>query len=414
MNIDLITGKAPGNPTPGLKTGGAGESENPDSFSRTMEKVQQKSTGNSDAAAGPGKGVRGGMEAPPAEPVETTKHHDNDKAMQGMGFSDDLPKGLLSISVKQDRLPGHQPDADEDGASEQASVAPWLLAVPDARLPDGHPTAGLVTAKSAIEAHRPTLAVNGNLSRQGEVTPPALEKTTTINGSIATTNPEQERLQEHRDSHFLTGRHNSAGQATAPAGEGGLPTVRDIDVVETASRPHSAVQPDTPALPATAQQPGATTVRATLGTEPAHSLPLTAAIDSDGWGEEFGQRMATLAIRGDNRVSLHINPRELGPVTVDLKIVDNQAQLHFVSHHNQVRQAVEQAIPQLREALGEQGISLGEATVSQQQQGGNTNGDPGDRPASPTIEAVTEGDTADRGAAPMAMTIDDGHLSLYI
>ncbi|HSP58479.1 MAG TPA: flagellar hook-length control protein FliK, partial [Halomonas sp.] len=44
------------------------------------------------------------------------------------------------------------------------------------------------------------------------------------------------------------------------------------------------------------------------------------------------------------------------------------AQLQFLSANAQVRGAVEQAIPQLREALAEQGISLGDTSVGEQRQ----------------------------------------------
>ncbi|MFD1690747.1 flagellar hook-length control protein FliK [Azotobacter chroococcum] len=44
------------------------------------------------------------------------------------------------------------------------------------------------------------------------------------------------------------------------------------------------------------------------------------------------------------------------------------AQAQFLSAHPQVRAAVEQAIPQLREALAEQGIALGETSVGERQQ----------------------------------------------
>tara|TARA_R100001126_G_C4706675_1_gene92772 strand:- start:19 stop:351 length:333 start_codon:yes stop_codon:yes gene_type:complete len=63
---------------------------------------------------------------------------------------------------------------------------------------------------------------------------------------------------------------------------------------------------------------------------------------------------------------MKLHPAELGPLSISLKMTEHGAQAHFLSAHAQVRQVVEQAIPQLREALAEQGISLGETSVGEQ------------------------------------------------
>ncbi|WP_410594391.1 flagellar hook-length control protein FliK, partial [Bacillus sp. SIMBA_074] len=53
-------------------------------------------------------------------------------------------------------------------------------------------------------------------------------------------------------------------------------------------------------------------------------------------------------------------------MSISLKMTEHGAQAHFLSAHAQVRQVIEQAIPQLREALAEQGISLGDTSVGEQ------------------------------------------------
>jgi flagellar hook-length control protein FliK len=57
-----------------------------------------------------------------------------------------------------------------------------------------------------------------------------------------------------------------------------------------------------------------------------------------------------------------------------LKISDNQATAVFTSPHSAVREAVENAMPKLREILADNGIALGNTTVSDQpQRDGNAN-----------------------------------------
>ncbi len=110
---------------------------------------------------------------------------------------------------------------------------------------------------------------------------------------------------------------------------------------------------------------------------------LAAPVTSSAWPQQLGQQLVQISQRGgDQLVQLHLNPAELGPLSISLKFGDQGAQAHFLSAHAQVRQVLEQAIPQLREALAEQGISLGETSVGEQrdpnaqafaQSGGNQN-----------------------------------------
>ncbi len=116
---------------------------------------------------------------------------------------------------------------------------------------------------------------------------------------------------------------------------------------------------------------------------PATAFTLQAPVATAPWQQQLGQQMVGLAQRGDQHMELHLNPRELGPLSVSLKLDDQGAQAHFFSSQATVRGAVEQAIPQLREALAEQGIALGEAMVGEHRQGfaGNGDGQPGERGA---------------------------------
>ena len=72
--------------------------------------------------------------------------------------------------------------------------------------------------------------------------------------------------------------------------------------------------------------------------------------------------------------SLTLNPPDLGPLQVELKVANSQATANFTAAQPEVRQALEAAMPKLREMLGEAGIQLGQASVSagtpDNQQGG--------------------------------------------
>jgi len=102
-------------------------------------------------------------------------------------------------------------------------------------------------------------------------------------------------------------------------------------------------------------------------------------VTHDRWGDEFNQKITWLAGTKDQSAELHLNPPQLGPMDVVLKVSGDQATALFTSAHAAVREAIEQALPKLREMMAESGIMLGNATVSDQSQ--NRQSEPDSRPA---------------------------------
>ncbi|MCU6502357.1 flagellar hook-length control protein FliK [Rugamonas sp. A1-17] len=61
---------------------------------------------------------------------------------------------------------------------------------------------------------------------------------------------------------------------------------------------------------------------------------------------------------------MELNPPDLGPLQVVLSVNKDQATAAFSSAQPEVRQALEAAMPKLREMMSDAGIQLGNATVS--------------------------------------------------
>lgn len=95
-----------------------------------------------------------------------------------------------------------------------------------------------------------------------------------------------------------------------------------------------------------------------------NSLVLATAVGNSEWQDGLGQQVIDMITRGEQQVDLQLNPVELGPLSISLNLNDGNTQAQFQSAHASVRAAVEQALPQLREALASQGIALGQASVS--------------------------------------------------
>lgn len=86
-------------------------------------------------------------------------------------------------------------------------------------------------------------------------------------------------------------------------------------------------------------------------------------VGSSEWGKALGQQLVQMGQGGHEVAELQLNPPGLGPLKVTLSMNDHQVQAMFVSAHSSVRAAVEAALPQLRAALADSGISLGDTSV---------------------------------------------------
>ncbi|MEP6606662.1 MAG: flagellar hook-length control protein FliK [Nitrosospira sp.] len=93
-------------------------------------------------------------------------------------------------------------------------------------------------------------------------------------------------------------------------------------------------------------------------------LSLEPRLGATGWDNALGQKVLWMVSQQQQVVELTLNPPDLGPLQVVLSINNDQASATFVSPHADVRQALEAALPRLREMMADSGISLGNTTVS--------------------------------------------------
>lgn len=99
---------------------------------------------------------------------------------------------------------------------------------------------------------------------------------------------------------------------------------------------------------------------------PATTHSIASPLGSNAWSSEFSQKISWLSNQQSQVAELHLNPPDLGPMHVVISVTDNQATALFTSPHSEVRNAIENALPKLRESLADNGIMLGNATVSDQ------------------------------------------------
>ena len=89
---------------------------------------------------------------------------------------------------------------------------------------------------------------------------------------------------------------------------------------------------------------------------------IPARVGTQAWDNQVSQRIVYM-VGKEQAATLTLNPPDLGPVQVVLNVSNEGASVAFSSNQLEVRQALENALPRLREMMGENGIALGNATV---------------------------------------------------
>ena len=148
----------------------------------------------------------------------------------------------------------------------------------------------------------------------------------------------------------------AAASRTAPQSEPALSSLRDAATTatlkDTAPVTGSAFQAQLSSaeMLQTAVTPGSDRIPARLGTT--------------AWDNQVSQKVVWMVGGLDQTASLTLNPPDLGPVQVVLNVNNDQATVSFSSATPEVRAALENAMPRLREMLSDAGVTLGEANVS--------------------------------------------------
>ena len=87
------------------------------------------------------------------------------------------------------------------------------------------------------------------------------------------------------------------------------------------------------------------------------------------WNKEMAERVIWMHKQQIPSAELRLNPRHLGPVTIRVDVTQDQATVAFTAQHAAVKEAIEAALPKLREMFSAQQLNLAEVNVSQDDTG---------------------------------------------
>lgn len=122
-----------------------------------------------------------------------------------------------------------------------------------------------------------------------------------------------------------------------------------------------------PLMQAQGTHGGAETGRATSANVPVFTVQVP--VSDQQWPKAMGQQLMNMALLKADTAQIQINPPHLGPIEVNLKLNNDQAQVVFTAALPATREALENSMPRLASMLSASGIQLTDAQVSSGQSG---------------------------------------------
>jgi len=332
---------------------------------------------------------------------------------------DALPEVEAALATEEASAPV-LPAAD-DAAASSTSLMQWMLQmVPPAPPAQPSGTGSLAGSLGSGRQAGDALSASGSA---GKVT--ALEtRARGVNASMSQADRLSDTAAAAAD--ISAARKSEAAAVAVPASAGGgvVASVFAERARASASMPESdrGVSADLTASTAQAAMAAATAAAAATVTTsgspvvaPAQTwiqTPVTQPGFSDEVVVELVRRVGQ-AEQGTHEVMLHLNPAEMGPVSVSIELNGTTARVEFSASEALTRHHLEAALPGLAEALRDDGLSLQHGAVHEQRpdalsadaglSGGSAGGgtDPRSR-GEPSFDGRSGfGDRAPRQPAPM-------------
>jgi flagellar hook-length control protein FliK len=110
--------------------------------------------------------------------------------------------------------------------------------------------------------------------------------------------------------------------------------------------------------------------RSEVFTPPAIQLPT----GTKGWDNLLSNRVMWMVGNQLQQASVHITPRHLGPIDIQVSIQNDQTSVSFLAQNAAVKEALEAAIPRLREMFADSNLQLVNVDVGQRDSGDRASG----------------------------------------
>lgn len=303
-------------------------------------------------------------------------------------------KTLSDLQKKLDQLQTLLSQADEAGSSWGAQLQAMALNLAQGLNPTAScgvgltgaaqagmhsPHEGLNQASMALSANKPGLTAQNNST--GAIHPAEGSMATGANASLAQGSATAAQLMA---AHMANGAGNGAANSTGN-GVGSTQSLNNLSLVNQnlshlLSDGFNSIKPNlNHSAPLTISQP-ATDLTSNLisglptalpaagfGSIATHSvfatLPNALDLNQAKMPSDLGQNIQWMLGKNISRATLDINPANLGPLKISIDQQHDQIQIQIMAAHHLTRDALDQAIPRLREWLQEAGLNHAEVTI---------------------------------------------------
>ncbi|MFU2317672.1 flagellar hook-length control protein FliK [Rahnella sp. PCH160] len=281
-------------------------------------------------------------------------------------------KGTSAASAKDSALSDKDKDADSADASIQALFAQLGVQQQPAQQIQTVTAAATQTATNDSTPAQNASALLSGLNATasslltGDGKTAAVTDTDSKAAASASGNAASTATSQHAASSKSTASTNAADFSSAlasmSAAANNTAAVQQSDSRTLDSNSQALSQLNTAAVAVSSAPVSTTPTTTSVVTAPSTPL-LNAQLGTPEWQQQLGQQVMMFNRQGQQTAELRLHPDDLGSIQISMKIENNQAQLHFVSGHSGVRSAIEAAMPELKTALADNGISLGQSSV---------------------------------------------------
>ena len=261
-------------------------------------------------------------------------------------------------------------DKDDATTPTDPALADWLASL---QLPDPAPPAASTGALGA--AKLPPAVAQGPSTQPAATDAPVADGEAPIGIAGAGAKP--------GPTDALKGAHDHADKSSRESGRNSTDAAPQIKTTppdsrdtEVKSREASANSPTAPLWTAVSSN-AAPTARPESARDVSQPLPVTlpTPVSSPDFPQAMGVQLSVLAKSGVEYAELHLNPAEMGPVSVQIVVDGTQARVEFGADVAATRHAIETGLPELASALREAGLTLTGGGVSQHSRGRQSSAD---------------------------------------
>ena len=222
-----------------------------------------------------------------------------------------------------------------------------------------------------------------------------------------------EALKNHAELPDQPARDRIERSASLPASDFAAAFAELRSVMSPAEQPAAASDITAAAAAAASGAAFKLTSGTTREVASAQAVNLSTPVSAPDFAHQLGAQLSVLARDGVQQAELHLNPADMGPVSVHITMDGTQAHIDFGADVATTRQVIEAGMPELASALADAGFTLAGGGVSQHSRG-RSEGGRGESGSGSGARRVVAGSTETTPASRMMRrTVSAGGVDIY-